>query len=329
MPARIFAGITFVYALIYTFYNCKTGESRKKLLWTYLLPFVFLYALDVLDCFIYIIIASIFSENRERFLRVYFVTLTLIFVFSIIGYYYNILPHDDVYRDEFLRKSLGFVHPNTTFRYFFGSLMALYLLDKQKIIFSLYGMAVTVVLYNLNDSRTGMITCFTFILLANLGVIFKKLIEKVNFKYGYILATAISILFVFMFHDNAEANELFSTRPSLLYDLLVNAKWHLVYGHMKYIYCDNRVVYLIIRNGLLSLLAVNAFYYLVFKKEKSVELKILFIVMVIYGMSENLRSLGQCIVPLIGMWSLYDNYAKENIKETDENIQKLPKNDNN
>ena len=241
----------------------------------------------------------------------------------MICYFFELIPARDMYRGDELRYGLGFVHPNTVFRYFFGSLMCLYILDKSKIYFNIYAISVAIPLYLLTDSRTGLICVAMFVVLANVGIVFKKHIEHIDFKYSYLLVTLFSIVFVIIFHDSNFFNELLSARPSFLYDILINSKWHLLTGHMEYTYCDNRIFYLLVRDGAVALFIVNAFYYVVFKKEQSVELKIIFIMAMIYGLTENFRDLGQSVLPLLCLWSLYDNY----LREKKQNLQLLINND--
>lgn len=318
------------YAFFYTLFNCKSNKERLFLFGIYSLSFLFMYWKDSLDVFIYLLLASIFLENRDKFLQVYFVTAIAIICLSIACYYFKLIPNNDVYRNEELRYSLGFSHPNTIFRYFFGSLIALYMMDKKKTVFNVYAIGIVIPLYLLTDSRTGLISVMLFVILANLSIIFEKIIKMISLKYAFLFLTVFVFAFVFEAHANTELNDLLSSRPSLLYDLVVNAKWHLLYGNMDYLYCDDRIIYLLIRNGITALVLVNIFYYLVFRKESNVELKVVFIMSMIYGLTENFRSLGQTIVPLLCMWSLYDHYVKNKIGfEMGENIQKLTNNDNN
>ena len=140
--------------------------------------------------------------------------------------------------------------------------------------------------------------------------------------------TIFSFAFVFLFHDNETFNELLSGRPWMLNQIVTNAGTHLLYGNTKFVYCDNRVFYLLAKDSVFSLIIANVFYYLVFKKEKSVDLKVIYIMSLIYGFTENFRSLGQTMVPVLCIWSLYDNYIKIKIAQNDKNKQLLINNDN-
>lgn len=319
-----------IYGYIYAVYNCKNNKERKWFIAISSLSLLFFYNKDTLEIFSYFLVAAIFLERREKCLEYYFIFSVIVMCTCMILYFFEIIPQkDDIYRGDQIRRALGFVHPNTGFRYFFGSLMALYLLDKKKIAFNVYALSGTIPLYLLTDSRTGLICCMLFVIAANFGIIFEKQIKKINFKYWYLLVTIFSLVFMIGFRNNAEWNDLLSGRPNLLYNILVDAKWHILYGHMDFLYCDNRIIYVIVKNGITALILTNIFYYLVFKKETSVEIKIIFIMGLLYGMSENLRSIGQTIVPLVCLWSLYDHYIKNKVAENDKNSENLTNNDNN
>ena len=318
--------ICLVYAFFYTLYNCKTNKQRKWLVAIYSLSFLFMYWKDMIDVFIYLLIACIFMENRNKCLQTYFITSTLIICVAIICYFFGVVPKYNSFRESELRYSLGFVHPNTIFRFFFGNLMALYVLDKKKMWFNLYSIGMALPLFYLTNSRTGIIATFIFVLLSNLEIIFRKVTNKFDLRLGFLIATIFSLIVIQVWHNHEALNEFLSGRLRIIHDLLHNAKGHLLYGNMHYEYCDNRVAYLIIRNGLFALLIVNVFYYFVFRKETTNELKIIFVISMIYGLTENLRGLGQTIVPLLCLWSIYDTYIKK--KKNDKNLQKIVNNDN-
>lgn len=326
----ILTGLVGVFAIIYSIYNCENSKLKKWLPLLYLTPVIFCHPGDALDVLIYLLIAVIFIERRNTFLTSYFTISTIMIVIIIASYFIGFIPSEDVYREDIFRYSLGFVHPNSIFRFFFGSLMALYLIDKHKAVFNIYAVAGTVSLYVLTNSRTGLICGMVFVVLANLAIVFRKLVDRMHFRFGFLMFTIFSLVCIVYFHDSAFVNSLFSGRPRLLYQHLMNAGMHLIYGNMEFEYCDNRIIYLMVRNGCFALLLVNIFYYLTFRKKNSVELKIIFIMSMVYGLTENFRSLGQTIVPLLCIWSIYDNYFKnKNELKSDQNIQKLTNSDKN
>lgn len=322
------SGIVAVYAFIYLLYNAKSNKQRLWMILIYSTSFLFMFLRDMLDVYTYLLVASIFIDNRNKCLQTYFITSTTIICLAIICYFLKLVPEYNGFRNDSLRYSLGFVHPNTIFRFFFGNLMALYILDKKKVWFNIYAIGMGIPLFILTNSRTGIIATLIFILLSNFEIIFRKIVNKIDLRFAFLFVTIFSISFMFLLYNNEEINSLFSNRIHLIHDLLINAKWHLLYGNMEYLYCDNRIAYMIIRNGTLSLLIANVFYYFVFRKKTSNELKIIFIAILIYGFTENIRSLGQNIVPLLCMWSIYDNYIKEKFEKNDKNLQKIVNNDN-
>ena len=327
----IIAGFTTIYALVYSLYNCKSNKERKWLSLIYLSSIIFMHPGDCFDVFIYFLVAAIFLENRDNFLKSYFIISTLIIVITIASYFLEIIPAFDIYWGEIRRMSLGFANPNSIFRFFFGSLMALYLIDKNKAIFNIYSIAGTVVLYIFTNSRTGLICGMLFIILANLAIIFDKLVDKIHFKWCYLLFALFSVFYIVCFNNHSVLNDTLSGRPTFLYDILSRADWHLLYGNMTdFKYCDNRIIYLMVRNGCFALVSVIIFYYFTFRKKTSVELKVLFVMSMIYGLTENYRALGQTIVPLLCMWSIYDNYIKNKMDvKNDKNIQKIANSDKN
>lgn len=327
-PCYIACGITVVYAFFYCLFNFKTNKERWFFIALCSLSLLFFYFKDILDVFIYFLVAAIFRENREGFLKYYFVTVVSAILIAMACYFLDVIPHNDAYRGEDFRYGLGFVNPNTVFRYFFGSLIALYVIDKKKMVFNVYGVGCGLGLYLLTDSRTGLICTMTFVIITNLGVILENKIEKWDLRYAYLFTTIFSFVFVFLFHDNDYINELLTRRPKFLYEVITELGNHVFYGKAKFLYCDNRMFYLVAKNSVFSLLLTNVFYYLVFKKEKSVSLKVIFVMSLIYGFAENFRSLGQTMVPVLCIWSLYDNYIRVKLLENDKNRKLLTNNDN-
>lgn len=324
----ILIGLVGIYATFYMLYNAKSNKQRLWMAVIYSISFLYMFDRDMLDVYIYLLIASIFTENRNKCLQTYFIASTCFISIAIICYFLKIIPEYNTFRDGSIRYSLGFVHPNTIFRYFFGNLMALYLLDKKKIWFNIYAIGMAVPLFMLTNSRTGIIATFIFVLISNFEIIFRKIFNKIDLRYAFLLTAIFSISFVFLFYDNEAINELLTGRPKLLHDILVNAKWHILYGRDRFQYCDNRTIYLIVRDGLPALLISASFYYFAFRKKVSNELKVIFLAVLVYGLTENIRSIGQDIVPLICMWSIYDNYIKLKFEKNDKNIQKIANNDN-
>ncbi len=324
----VLIGLVGIYATFYMLYNAKSNKQRLWMAVIYSISFLYMFDRDMLDVYIYLLIASIFIENRNKCLQTYFIASTCFISIAVICYFLKIIPEYNTVRDGSIRYSLGFVHPNTIFRYFFGNLMALYLLDKKKIWFNIYSIGMAVTLFMLTNSRTGIIATFIFVLISNFEIIFRKIFNKIDLRYAFLLTAIFSVSFVFIYCENSTLNEFFSGRPALLHDILVNAKWHILYGREYFKNCDNRTIYLIVRDGLPALLISASFYYFTFRKKVSNELKVVFLAVLIYGLTENIRSLGQDIVPLICMWSIYDNYIKLKFEKNDKNLQKIVNNDN-
>lgn len=324
----ILIGLVGIFATFYMLYNAKSNKQRFWMVVIYSISFLYMFDRDMLDVYIYLLIASIFLESRDTCLKTYFIASTSFICIAMLCYFLKLIPEYDAFRDGAIRHSLGFVHPNTIFRYFFGNLMALYLIDKKKIWFNMYALAMSIPLFMLTNSRTGLFATFIFILLSNFEIIFRKLFNKVNLKYAFAFMIVFSIWFVFKFYDHSEINAFFSGRPALMHDILVNAKWHILYGREHFKNCDNRTIYLIVRDGLPALLISATFYYFAFKKKVSNELKVIFLVVLIYGFTENIRSIGQDIVPLMCMWVIYDNYIKLKYEKNEGILQKTTKNDN-
>lgn len=302
----IVATAVTIYAFFYTLYNCKDNRQRKRLFFIFSGSLLFLYYKDMMDIFSYLLIALIFVNSRKEFLTSYFFISVSIIAFVMILYYFKAIPINDVNRGDIYRYSLGFVHPNTVFRYYFGTLMALFLMNKKA--FNIYALTTSVPLFLLTNSRTGFACSLIFVLLSDVAIIFPKLFKKINLRWAYLIFSLFCLIFIFLACDSVYFNETLSGRPSLLYDILKDAKWHYLYGYMKYAYCDNIVVYRMVRDGVLSLSIAIVFYYFVFKKETSIEIKIIFIMAMIYGFTERFAGVGQNILPILAMWSLYDNY---------------------
>ena len=71
------------FAAIYTLISCKTRKERKWLVCLYSLSLLFLFHKDAFEVFIYLVVAAIFIENRDVFIRVYFVLDFIFFINSL------------------------------------------------------------------------------------------------------------------------------------------------------------------------------------------------------------------------------------------------------
>jgi len=205
--------ITSAYGLVYTLFNCKTNKERKWLFVIYSISLVFMYLKDCLDVYIYLLVAAIFLENREKFLKTYFIALVIFIFLAGVFYFLKLIPAKDVLRGEINRYSLGFVNPNTGFRYFFGSLIALYMIDKKKTIFNIYAIGMAIPLYIATNCRTGLICVMAFVVLANLAIIFEKVFKKISLKYAFLFISLFSVIFTVLFYDSEWFNLTLSNRP--------------------------------------------------------------------------------------------------------------------
>lgn len=251
-----------------------------------------------IDFFFITLLVIVFSNEKKaitKIIKYFMISLTIIFCVTLLLYFTGHL--ESAYLSRILedgtriqRNSLGFVHPNETYIYYFFIILCIYYLtQKHRIVFYIFTIITSIILYKVTLCRTGIICIAIFLLLT---LIEKK--EKKYIRYLFLLGTIGSFAIAYLGGDiNSQLNQILSYRPFI-------ANYHLTNGNFLNIIGNNLVnnsnIYSIMDNAYLSIILTSGvliyFIYLyVYQKSgklicKNKKLSTIFIIILLYGFFE-------------------------------------------
>lgn len=293
--------ITLLISAFFLFFKRKKIRNINKnffiiLLIVSVLQLVFCWDIDI---FLLVLIGILFIEDKDyknNIIKYYIISLSLIFITTIILYMNGTLS--SAYLSRTLegkivqRNSLGFVHPNETFFYFFMILLGLYYKCKKKKMFWIIALPTSYILYKITLCRTGFICILLFLII---DLFYPKKL-KLN-KYMFFIGTIVTIVLGLLGSNvNNTINDIFNYRP-YFYNYAINSKliFNLIGNNMPLI-ALNRVGFGTVDNAYFSIILSSGiifylFYLYTYYKsgsylEKDRKLTKIFIILLIYGCSE-------------------------------------------
>ncbi|MDD3392079.1 MAG: hypothetical protein PHE54_00805 [Bacilli bacterium] len=204
----------FLYMLIIimgivTFFACSKKTLQKKHL-IFIITLSVLLAVAVFHSesanllFPILILFSFYNEkdSYKQIAKNYFYSLLICFLLTIFLNKIGILPSYNITRYNIIRYSLGYIHPNFVFLYFFFiCISGYYAFDNQKL-FVLITLPFAILFYNFSLSRTGIACYYILIFLI---FIYKNnnyhLLNKIS-KYLFYILTILTIIFVMLYNQN-------------------------------------------------------------------------------------------------------------------------------
>ena len=293
--------ITLILSALFLFFKRKKIKNINKnffivLLIMSLLQFIF--SKDI-DLFLILLMGIIFIEEKDyknNIIKYYLFSLSAIFITTILLYLNGTL--DSAYLSRTLdgkiiqRNSLGFVHPNETFFYFFMILLGIYYKCNKKKTFWTIAIASSYFLYKITLCRTGFICIFFFLLI---DLFYPKKL-KAN-KYMFLIGTIVTILLGLLGKNvNNTIHDIFSYRPyfynyaissKLIFNIIGNNMAQIGLNRFGFGTIDNAYFNIILSSGILFYL----FYLWIYYKsgnsiEKDRKLTKIFLILLIYGCSE-------------------------------------------
>lgn len=316
----IFFGILFKYLLCYgisknilyillaiiCFFTiidiCYMKISRKEFTKIIFFSFISLYFVvaqqDVNFLISLLFALVIMKKDEEKFVETFFKISIFLFITTIILNQLNIVPSKNLIRYKndgiIIRYSLGFDHPNTVFLYFLPIALGGYYLYNTKMVYYIFLIVSSIILYKFCDSRTGficMLCIIPFHLLMKQAMIDKK-ITRFLINNGIIIFTLISIVTSILFGDDLTNNisQLFSGRPYYLkYYIKNNLAFSLLGGNYTAEYVlDNFYLYLLVQLGLVGYFIYYKIYNEGMKKiGNQKDYIITFLIFCLYGLLES------------------------------------------
>lgn len=251
-------------------------------------------ALQDIDLLILLSVSLIFLEDKDainKIIKYYSISLMLVFVGTIIFDKIGLLQYKTISRlldgnVRVQRNSLGFVHPNEAYIYFFYIAMGIYYFIKSKKMY-IIGMSIfSILMYSITLSRTGLICSLIFIIL----IIFYNNKIKLN-RFAFLIGSIITIILAFKYGKGINnVNELLSGRPEIYYYYITNSYIFNFIGNriIKGLPVDNMYLNIILGSGWIIYIYYYLFYYFSGKLiEKDRKLTVIFIMTAIYGCLES------------------------------------------
>lgn len=245
----------------------------------------FILALILMDC------------DIKDFIRKFMISSSIMYVITICLYFFGILNDNSLIRttsDSYIiRHSLGFTHPNSVFMFYIPIVLSAYLLKNNRKKFYIFFSLLSLILYKLSLSRTGI---YCIIILFALDI-FK---EKINYKkmIGWLplIFFGISYLVAIKFGVSKMdgVNVLLSSRPYLWNQIIESSNMFTIFGSnaLADLHLDNFYLAMVYRCGLyLTLLYYFILIYGIKNiSDKKVQVSIL--VFMVYGLAESNTLIG-------------------------------------
>lgn len=265
------------------------------------------------DFLIPLLLAMAFSyQAPQRLIRLFFISSITCYACHLIAYSAGLLQDVLLTRQLWnglvvLRRSLGFQHPNTVFRFFMPIFLSAYYLvnsKKSKMLYVILSLIAGVTIYVLTGSRTGLL----LILIVLFLVVFweKSVLRSRVFlrfgKYTFFMLTVLSLGLAFAGgNPNNSLNRLLTGRPYIWNRYLAHGIPVINFGQTAEMSAtdllpqygdslDNFFIDTLLQYGwLLFVLIGISTVYLMWKLEEAGQVKLYFIVFVYlcYGLTES------------------------------------------
>ena len=126
----------------------------------------------------FILALTLINCDFKDFLKKFMVSSLIMYITTITLYFVGILPDNYLIRvtsnGEIIRHSLGFSHPNSIFMYYIPIVLCAYLLDDKKKRFYIIFSILSLILYLLSLSRSGIICIIILFVLIIIMELMKK-----------------------------------------------------------------------------------------------------------------------------------------------------------
>lgn len=248
----------------------------------------------------FLLAGSFYFQSSKHFVRCFFTASLICFIVHFIFYFMGIIEDSNsmiryVDGEIKVRYSLGFEHPNSVFLFFSPIVFSYFYIKDRYITFGrLILLLVTIVIFEMTDSRTGffLLLLFYWTMLFGQKAFFKKIVQKM-IQHSFLIFTGISLWIASVFGElGNEVNSFLSNRPliwnrylSLGVNLFGQDIQALAYTNPL----DNYYIYILYDQGLIIWGLIAFLYYNFFKqaiKYGNIKLTIIMFFYLIYGLFE-------------------------------------------
>ena len=245
----------------------------------------------------FILALTLINCDIKEFLKKFMISSSIMYIVTITLYFLGILNDNYLIRitsdGYIIRHSLGFTHPNSVFMFYIPIVLCAYLLDDKKKRFYVIFSFVSLILYKLSLSRTG-IYCIVILFVLDFfkdKINYKKIISWLPllfFGASYFLATKYGVT------KNNEINILLSNRPYLWNIIIENANMFTIFGSnvLNEVYLDNFYLALVYRCGLYSALLYYFILIIGIKNINNNKVYVSILIFMIYGLAESNTLIG-------------------------------------
>lgn len=245
----------------------------------------------------FILALTLINCDFKDFLKKFMVSSLIMYITTITLYFVGILPDNYLIRvtsnGEIIRHSLGFSHPNSIFMYYIPIVLCAYLLDDKKKRFYIIFSILSLILYLLSLSRSGII-CIIILFVLDLfknKINYKKIIcwlPLLFFGASYFLAIKYGGT-----KDNV-INVLLSNRPYLWNKIIESVDMFTFFGSdmLNEVYLDNFYLAMMYRCGLYLMFLYYIILIFGIKHISNNKIYVSILIFMIYGLVESNTIIG-------------------------------------
>ncbi len=245
----------------------------------------------------YILALVLIGCDVKQFIKKFMISSSIMYVITIILYFLGILNDNYLIRitstGYIVRHSLGFTHPNSIFMFYIPIVLCAYLLETNRKKFYFIFILLSLLLYNLSLSRTG-IYCIVILFILDIlkeKINYKKIISwlpLIFFVLSYFIATRFGV------SKTDSINVLLSNRPYLWNSIIENASMFTLFGSnvLSEVYLDNFYLAMVYRCGIYSALLYYAILAFGIKNINDSKIFVSILIFMIYGLAESNTLIG-------------------------------------
>mgnify|MGYP004481197525 FL=1 len=245
----------------------------------------------------FILALTLINCDIKEFLKKFMISSSIMYIVTITLYFLGILNDNYLIRitseGHIIRHSLGFTHPNSVFMFYIPIVLCAYLVDDKKKRFYIIFSFLSLILYKLSLSRTG-IYCIVILFILDFfkdKINYKKIISWLPllfFGASYFLATKYGVT------KNNAISILLSNRPYLWNRIIENANVFTIFGNnvLNEVYLDNFYLAMVYRCGLYSTLLYYFILIMGIKNINNSKVYVSILIFMIYGLAESNTLIG-------------------------------------
>lgn len=243
----------------------------------------------------FILALVILRKNDKEFIKIFFYSSLICFCLCILINLIGITEFQSMIRksNEMVttRYYLGFRHPNEVFLFLLPIVLSGFYLFSNKKVFYIITLIVSIFLYKLTYSRTGLAIIIIFLFLVLIRKVFVNKKIKNIVPWLFLLFTVISVFMAIILGNkwNNPISILLSRRPYYWNYYIENGDLISFIGsnRIQGFFLDNFYMYLLVELGLIGYIIYFVIYYLSLKKLKyNYRYLIIITVFLIYGIFE-------------------------------------------